>query len=330
MRISDYEKIYTLSPDDILLVDTDVGTKTIRFDDVIKNLFEDEPNVKSVKGLTNKNITIAMNKANDRTEILEQIANGTYEGRNLADVFDNEIAKYSSPWEWIQSRVDMRSFRGMFPADYIPITMSDGEVVIPQIAGIDTYYKTMDYVVPYHIDFISKDCLIQKAQWNTTNINNGTSSNTVPYSVSNIKTHLNTTVYNKLPDDVKSAIVEKENLLEIRYNENGVLVDSNGIDFVYMGKLWLPTEYEIFGSIAYGTKGISGGQCVRYPLFSNKNEYIVKRSGNNGSRSNWWLGTVYSGNGVDSCIVSYTGYPHHRSTSESNGVPVCFRIAKQS
>lgn len=260
-------------------------------------------------------------------ELLTQVANGTYEGRNLADVFDKEIAGYAGAWEWMKDRIDMALFKGLFPADYIPATMADGEAFEMQIAGIDPYFGTAGQPLDHHIDFISRDCLVQAIQWRTTSDNNGNSESASPYMLSNIKAELNASIYNKLPSELKNVISNKTLLIEGRYSASGKLEDSNSWLWADLGKLWLPTEYEVSGSVLWG--GVySQGQSLQYPIFKNSWKNRIKKAGSSGNRCNWSLATVKKGNTIDSCLVDHAGYFGFYNTTSRQYAPICFRISK--
>lgn len=241
-----------------------------------------------------------------------------YEGR--------ELSEYT--WAQLKTKCTNIDFDDLRVGDYKTISLTGGEIVKMQIAGIDTYFNTTDQPVPHHIDWISKDCLTDYVQWNTSNNNNGNGSEACPYLVSNVYTYLNNTIYPKLPADVKAVIKNKRSLLEQRYSGSGALTDSTGWAWKDMGNLWLPFEYEVFGSIVWGTKGYSQGQAVQYPLFANSYKHRIKGKGNGGSRCDWWLSTVHSGNSTYCCSVSYGGYAYYYAASHTYvGVPVCFRIS---
>lgn len=241
-----------------------------------------------------------------------------YEGR--------ELSEYT--WAQLKTKCTNADFNDLRVGDYKTITLTGGEVVKMQIAGIDTYYNTTDQTVPHHIDWISIDCLNDYVQWNTTNNNNGNSTSPHPYLVSNVKKYLNDTIYPKLPADVKAVIKNKRGLLESRYSSSGALTDSTGWAWQDMGNLWLPHEYEVFGSVVWGTKGWSQGQAVQYPLFADSYKHRIKGKGSGGSRCDWWLSAVYSGNSTSCCRVSGYGYANDGYASGTGiGVPVCFRIS---
>lgn len=262
------------------------------------------------------------------SELVIRVANGTYDGRNLADVFDKEISGYSNEWEWMLDRVDMAFFDDLLPADYIQTQIDLFGSLDMQIAGIDPYLGTTGYNLGHHIDFISRDCLNQAIQWRTTSDNNGNSESASPYMLSNVKAQLNGAIYEKLPDALKNVISNKILLIEGRYSNNGKLDDSNSWVWSDLGKLWIPTEYEVAGSVLWG--GVySQGQSLQYPIFKNSWKNRIKKAGSGGNRCNWSLATVKKGNTIDSCLVDHAGYFGFYNTASSQYVPICFRIAKK-
>ncbi len=248
-----------------------------------------------------------------------------YAGRDLTVVFALEIAKYSDAWAWIKARIKAHNFTGIHVADYIPITMN-GQTVKMQVAGIDTYYRTTDQQLSHHIDFISKDCFNQTVKWNETNNNNGNAANNSPYMISNLHTFLTTTLYGYLPAAVKAVISNKRTLMEYRYSASGALTDGTSWGWQDLGPLWVPLEYEVFGSTIWGTKGWSQGQGVQYPIFANSFLNRIKGAGNGGGRCSWWTASVRSGNSTNCVSVHNYGYSSDCYASGELCVPVCFRI----
>ncbi len=209
--------------------------------------------------------------------------------------------------------------RNIRVGDYKTITLTDGEVVQMQIAGIDTYTGVTDAKLSHHIDFISKGCLKETVRWNTGNNNNGTAEENCPYLISNIKNYLNNTVLNKLPDDLKNVIHSKRMLLETRYSSSGVLTDSNMMVWKNMNGVWIPSEYEILGATVLGTNIWSTGPVVQYPLFANSWKHGRKTS-------DYWLCTVQSGNSTNSCYITYDGHDGAVGTINKTGTVLCVRI----
>ena len=266
-------------------------------------------------------------QARDDVSLLLQQTNGLYRGRDLTAVFADEIANYTDAWAWIHARIKAGNYTGIYVGDYIPITIKDQKVEM-QVAGIDIYTKTLDQQLGHHIDFISRDCLPETVQWNTTDSNNGIDRDMLryPYMASNLHKWMEILV-DFLPQEVKDHIVTKRSILETRYSESGMLTDSTGLGSVDMGLLWVPHEYEVFGSTVWGTKGYSSAQTVQYPIFANSYQNRIKRAGRNGFRCDWWLASVMSGKSTYACFVYCHGRASAWNASSNFRVPICFRIA---
>lgn len=263
-------------------------------------------------------------QARDDVGLLLQQTNGLYKGRDLTVVFANEIANYTDAWAWIHARITAGNYAGIYVGDYIPITVKN-ETVQMQVAGIDVYTNTTDQGLGHHIDFISRDCFSETVQWNTTNNNNGNATDGCPYMVSNLHTWL-ATLSSHLPQAVKNHIVTKRSLMETRYSASGALTDSTGWEWKDIGLLWVPHEYEVFGSVVWATKGYGQGQAMQYPIFANSWLNRIKGAGHGGSRCTWWLASVRSGDSTHACSVYAYGYADYWYASTAGRVPVCFRI----
>lgn len=249
-----------------------------------------------------------------------------YEGVDLETKFATEIAGYSDVWAWIKARITAVDYSGLHVGDYIPFSMG-GMAIKAQIAGIDTYYRTGDVEIGHHIDFISKDCNPIPMQWNTTNNNNGSAANAAPWMVSNIRSILNSTWYSYLPAALQAQIIEKRAYIETRYTSGSTLTDSTGAAWNDIGKLWVPSEFEVFGGIVWGTRGYSQNGSVQYPIFVGNSEKRIKNQGDGGERCYWWLSSVTSGVSTHVCFVGNDGLASYGIASVATiYVPVCFRI----
>lgn len=269
---------------------------------------------------SNANTPLNIDSMND----LENRVNNAFEATTQNHLYAGVELDFT--WAQLQAKAQAGDFSGLNVGDYKTITMN-GKTVRMQIAGMDTYYKTTDQQLGHHIDFISKDCFPTTVQWNTTNNNNGTADQANPYLASNLYTWLNETLYGYLPSDVTAVIAEKRMLLESRYSASGALTDSTSWAWGSMGKLWVPTEYEVFGAVICGTPKWSAGHAVQYPIFANSWLNRIKGAGDDGSRCSWWLCTANSGYSTDACLVGGYGFATSSYTSSSNCVPVCFRLA---
>lgn len=286
------------------------------------------------------------NKANVATE---QIVNRIYKGSDLTEKFAVEIALHSDVWAWIKARIQAVNYTGLHVGDYIPFVAGDNTIKA-EIAGMDTYYQYADAIVGHHIDFISRDCWPDTHVLNKVNYNNGTGISPHPWLASDLYAWLNslstqvpnattanpalvavnystTGVYDKLPAALKAVIVNKRALLPMRYTAGALLNDDNNWAWADAGKLWIPSEVEVYGCEHWGSRnGYSGGGFQQYPIFSG-NMKRIKGAGNGGDRCHWWLLSAYSGSPSVFASVSYSGAADSLAASlTSLRASLCFRI----
>ena len=233
-------------------------------------------------------------------------------------------------WASLKARIAQGDFSDLYIGDKKEITLTTGEKVVMEIAGIDRDYQFCDTAVGHHIDFISRDALATTYQFNATNTNNGTSSQKCPWLASALYTTLNSTVYNTLPSDLKSNIITKRALLEERYSAGGAVAADTSWSWQNMGNLWIPTEIEVFGhhtwsEPGYGT-GCAGGN-IQYPIFRLAPSHIIKGAGNGGSRCSWWEASAHRTGAAGFCAVGSDGGASGGSASVTGiRAPLCFRI----
>lgn len=129
-----------------------------------------------------------------------------------------------------------------------------------------------------------------------------------------------------LPDNLVNAISEKRALIPRRYNASNLVSADSSWGWENMGKLWIPSEMEVYGTSVWGNTGYGTGGFIQYPIFTSKMNQ-VKGLGDGGSRSRWWLLSAYAGNTTYFAHVNYNGYAYSSNASGTNiGAPVCFRI----
>lgn len=236
-------------------------------------------------------------------------------------------------WAQLQSKIQAGDFGNIYIGDYKTITLTGGEVAVCEVAGIDQYYKCGDTQIGHHVDFISRDCLAGGKRMNATNNNNGTADEKRPWLASELYQTLNDEtngVFAKLPSDLKSAIITKRALLEERYSAGGAVSADTGWSWANAGKLWLPTEVEVFGhhtwsEPGYGTGG--GGCNLQYPIFAGGAKHIIKGNGNGGGRTGWWELSAHRTYATDFCDVGDNGHAGGAGASHQwVCAPLCFRI----
>lgn len=134
-------------------------------------------------------------------------------------------------------------------------------------------------------------------------------------------------IWSKLPEALKSVIVTKRALIPKRYSTSGVLSNNNDWGWQDMGKLWIPSEVEVYGYGVWANNALDKGNFVQYPIF-NCNMRRVKGLGDGCGRRTWWLISAYAGTTSNFCNVDASGYAVYYIASNARvGLPVCFRIS---
>lgn len=214
--------------------------------------------------------------------------------------------------------------------DYKKITLTNGITFTMEVAGIDTYSSRNNH----YIDFISREVYSSATNWTTASDNNvsvtTSGPNQCPYFNSSIKNYLNNDIYDLLPTDLKDVIVNKALNIEIRKRNgtsSGAIETSTGHCACNIGKLWIPTEFEVLGKETYGTLRHSSFGQVQYPIFRDGLRNRIKINSYNGTDS-WWTATVVDGNTTAIVCIDSSGYPTDINTVSTRvKFPLCFRIA---
>ncbi len=290
-------------------------------------------------------------KVSAEADVTRGMIDGVYAGVDLTEKFAEEIAGYSDAWAWIQARIQAANYAGIHIGDYIPFTTTDGRQYHAQVAGIDTYYQCGDTPIGRHIDFICKELWAavrrraQIAAWN-----NGTTVSPYPWLASELYLYVNSLsgsvpssadatpemtevdytadgIYYYLPEELKAVIIEKQALLEKRYTEGKILTTPNGMAWVDAGKLWVPSEPEVFGMNIGCNPMYGSGGGRQYPLFRNAGTVVRFRHDYPTSREYWWLMSMRTGDGGGWCTVQHQGQADGANpTLDNRAVPVCFRV----
>ena len=265
-----------------------------------------------IDGTARENAQLALNNA----EYNRQGQIGKYGGQNIAAILAGEIGS-GSVYDALHKRAAAGNFAGLRVGDYIDVPLVSASGVAAQqsvrflLAHFDPYYCCGDSSKGHHIAFIaSAPVAVAKTvagaandsylMWNTTNTNQGTADVKNPYLNSNLK------AWEKLfeaclPEGLTKYLLTQRVLLEERYSASGALTDSNNWSWQDIGKVWSPSEMEVYGCPVWGTKGYSVGFDCQLDLFRDTAHRL------NGTRCGWWLRSVASGSASDVCCVHYYG-----------------------
>lgn len=266
----------------------------------------------------------------------------TYTGQSLASVFQSEIGSTHIA-TWLRNRVRANNFAGMHIKDYVDI-VCDGVTMRYRIGAIDPYYGCADQQKGHHIvmvpdspwalseakdgEFaISENDSTAKTylKWNNTADNNGTAEEKHPYLCSNLHKWEIEKMLPRFPQEWQDAMLVQRVLLEERFNASSKLQDSGGWSWADLGKIWSPSETEVYGQCVWGTKGYSVGMDCQFPIFKQSRDRI----GRSGSpvRVHWWLRSVVAGSTSNVCGVNNGGTASNSSATHTWTRPLpCFLV----
>ena len=193
-------------------------------------------------------------------------------------------------WEELAQKIKNND-SGLKVGDIIAEQTTDGEEL--ELVIVD--------MGPGWARFESKDCLPAEVTYNDNNRNAG------GFAGSDVKSYLNETVFNSLPEDLRAVIAEIE-----RKQENGQSC---------LCRLFLPTESEMFGDCCYSADD-TYSQIKYYK--DRRNRIKCNRKG--GSPDWYWLASVRSGSSTHCVFVHNGGNSGYWTASSELYVPVCFII----
>ena len=211
----------------------------------------------------------------------------------------------------VNTQTDWAQIAAMAKADALKVgdeitdTLKDGEEITFAVA----------HITEEMVHFISKDCLKQKYPWNKMELHQENPGSFVDSYLCKV---LNETVWKRLPEELQ-AVITPRRCVQIK--------DQWQKEFDL--KLWIPTEYEIFGK-TWAT-GIPVGQ--QFDLFKDRRNR-TKGAGQDGSWDAWWTmssGGNSTGSVSDVCylsIVNYFGGDRTSYFANQHVVPVCFTIQR--
>ena len=133
----------------------------------------------------------------------------------------------------------------------------------------------------------------------TTHVMNSNGTTTGGYDASDMKSWLTSDVLPQLQSEIRNAIVPVTKISGT-YENSAVVVNGQSTT----ESLWIPSEYEIFGTTTYEN---TGAQYSKFDTAAKR----IKYDPSTGSASYWWLRSAY-GTNVFRCVNNYG--------SASNGI----------
>lgn len=263
------------------------------------------------------------------------VHNYTYDGQDLSQLFTAAE---------LHQKVSSGDFSGIQNGDYWPITLTGSfkdyasgqtktlnNVVFKLEANINVYTNYGDTPVANHILFCSRDLIPLTLQMR--------SGDTTWYDDSQTNPWLGSALYQTLnASDGLQALVAATGIGAHMYagpNDGGMrfLLESKATGATAAvswgwgdrGKLFLPTEREVWGQDIWSEHTWGGGAAVQWPVFAGSLKHIIKGLGNGGSRYYWWCQSSYAGSAAAFAAVNRTGSPYSpRAATTWLSAPLCF------
>lgn len=190
---------------------------------------------------------------------------------------------------------------------------SIGDEKTISIAGTDYLIRIIDFDHYNNNEIVCRlvNCLTTKYKMNNSATNSGSWGSSV------MKTTCNTTIYNQLPSDLQAVIAETTIPYLYTYNSSTISISSGN-------KLFLPSEYEIFGVVSKAIAA-EGTRFAWYSQHDTANDR-TKKLGDSGNTTYWRLRSPRSDYGDSFCEVILDGSISGAGAYGSWGVSPVFCI----
>ncbi len=213
----------------------------------------------------------------------------------------------------LKAKVATEDFSGLHLYDYIDFSTTSGEAVRAEIMGFNTMLYFGDTAIRKpHVLMQTRDCLAATYSYNDDPVNTG------GFNASKLKTSLET-ILTTFPADLQNAILECRRL-----------ESTKGGWSWYGRKLFLPTEVEVFGNVAWSEAGYGSGGSKQWEGYQRSYKHVIKGLGkgkaDSGSRCDWWLSSPSASYTPNFCLVNNYGGASSSDARNSYGVAPAFLI----
>lgn len=263
--------------------------------------------------------------------------NYAYDGRDLSAIFTAAQ---------LHTAVAAGDFTNIRVGDYWPITLngtiydyagavektlSNASIKL-EVAGVNFYRQYGDTAVPNHLLFCSRDLLPWTLMFRSENTTWYDAEATNPWLGSHLYQTLNNPSNGLLPlvaaTDIGAYIYAGPNGNGMRFlgeTKGPTATTATNWAWADRGKLFLPSEREVWGGDTWSEHSYGGGLALQWPIFAGTMRHIIKGLGNGGSRDSWWCCSSNAGSSGHICYVLNGGLPdRYGATSTWVGAPVCF------
>lgn len=215
-------------------------------------------------GLTAKIPAKASQLENDSGYITEaalaydrQEARGCYAGRPLVEVPElaAEVAAYGNVYDFLHNRALMNDFTGIRLGDTFEVEHGVAGTLVYRVAGFNCL-RSPDVDVAYnsHVVCVPADFVTFSYGWGDNAY--------ISYADSTLHQWEKELFGPALPDELENVLLYREAVCDT--------CDSSGnwdVAYPYLGKVWSPSETEVFGSCVFGHPLCTGLCETQFPLF---------------------------------------------------------------
>lgn len=269
---------------------------------------------------------------NEQTLTDAQTLQARYNLNITPHIYDNtyavDLSEYFITWSSIESAITSGDFSHIRIGDYWPLTFSGsfydaaaGSFTTISLLDFNVYVAGINHNSGYNsasarntpsVDFISMSS-VSNASMNSTDSNSG------GYIGSNLYTTLNGTsgLVTLLPSALQNVIAEK-----YAYTETKTSTKATGWSSNSLGKLWIPSEYEVFGSNIFSDP-YACSIPIQYPIYHGSTVNIPNTSGASGY--NWLMSSA--ANSSTSFCATFHKVPGVRSASLTGYFQLCFKVS---
>ena len=272
-------------------------------------------------------------------------ANGTpliegYGGNDLSEEFENAAALHAA--------IAAGDFSKIHIGDFIPITLNgtfhdaaaDTDKAINanvkmEVAAINPYLRHGDTeLTAHHILLCSRDCLPPTLQMRSENSTWFDTTQVNPWRGSAMWETLNNAgngIINLLEaTEIGPYVFKGPNNKGMRAMLATMAAGAGSpTSFAWTdrGRLFLPTEREVYGAPAFGNAGglEAGNLYNQWPIFAGSARHVIKGAGDGGGRCGWWLETANSATAF--ARVNFYGNAYSSGAASTLfRVPLCFLL----
>ena len=170
--------------------------------------------------------------------------------------------------------------------------------------------------------------VIEFADILTTHAMNSEASNTGGWPASEMRTYLNDTIYNSLPQDLKNAIIETKVISGHNGTESSNYSSTDKLYLLSSHEVWVDIDGDSSKGIDYYDTSYSMTRQLDYYEENNvtSSNYSATIKKYNDSANYWWLRSADLDSSFSFARVSYTGSHDGMSSWGANGVSPAFRI----